>query len=310
MDVQQLKTLIHVAELGSLSKAADRLGVAQPALSRQIRMLEEEIGCRLFDRHGRGMQITEIGRETLTHATRVMAELEAIRARASEASASLRGAVSIGLTSTVSEIATAPLASRLKAEHPKLALRFASAFSGHVVDWLQRGEVDVGIAYDPLPIRSLRVRPVLSERLLLIGAGPEGADGRAIAVASLADRPLVLPSRRHGLRTIVDDCARRAGIVLSASVEADSLGGMIALVRAGFGPTILPLAPIYAQVDRGELVATPLVDPAPTRRVVLAYPADRPISAAARYVGDAFVEIANDLVDRGVWLGEKLAERE
>src|SRR5690242_15274567 len=79
MDVVQLKTLIHVAELGSLSKAADRLNIAQPALSRQIRLLEDELGVFLFDRPGRGMVITEVGREVLDHATRVMAELEAIR---------------------------------------------------------------------------------------------------------------------------------------------------------------------------------------------------------------------------------------
>lgn len=310
MDVHQLKTLIHVAELGSLSKAADRLNIAQPALSRQIRMLEQEIGQTLFERHGRGMLITEVGREVLAHATRVMAELEAIRAAASEARSSFRGAVSIGLTSTASEIATVPLATRIKTAHPRLAVRFVSAFSGHVIEWLQRGEIDVGVAYDPLPMRSLRVRSVLSEALLLIGAGDERLDlAAAIAFASLGGRPLVLPSPRHGLRTIVDDCARRAGIVLTPSVEADTLGGMIALVRAGFGPTILPLAPIYAQVRRGELSAAPLVDPAPRRRVVLAFPADRAISPAARFVGDAFVEIAHELVDRGEWLGEKLAEK-
>ncbi|GBD48606.1 LysR substrate-binding domain-containing protein [Methylopila sp. Yamaguchi] len=308
MDVHQLKTLIHVAELGSLSKAADRLRIAQPALSRQIRMLEQEIGQPLFERHGRGMQITDVGRDVLAHATRIMAELDAIRATTSGGGSSYRGAVTIGMTSTVAEIATVPVAARVKREHPQLAIRFASAFSGHVLDWLQRGEVDIGISYDPQPMRSLRIRPVMTESLLLVGAGEEGLDrSEAVAFASLAGRDLVLPSPRHGLRAIVEDCARKAGIALTASVEADSFGGMIALVRGGFGPTILPLAPIYAQVERGELSAAPLVDPAPTRRVVLAFPADRPVSPAARFVGDAFMEIAADLVGRGVWLGHKLA---
>ncbi len=119
MDVAQLKTLIHVAELGSLSKAADRLRIAQPALSRQIRLLEKELGAVLFERHGRGMVITEIGREVLNHATRVMTELDAIRNVTSEESASFKGLVSIGTTPTVAEIVTVPLVKKIKEVHPQ-----------------------------------------------------------------------------------------------------------------------------------------------------------------------------------------------
>lgn len=309
MDVHQLKTLIHVAELGSLSRAADRLHIAQPALSRQIRMLEAEIGQQLFERHGRGMVITEIGREVLRHATRIMAEMDDIRSVARDGGASFRGSVTVGMTSTIAEIATVPLAKRLKSAHPGLAIRFVSAFSGHVLDWLQRGEIDIGISYEPQQaMRSLRIRPILTENLLLIGSADEALRrDAALPFARLEGRPLVLPSPRHGLRAIVDNCARRAGIALSASVEADTFGGMIALVRAGFGPTILPLAPIHAQVERGELTAAPIVDPTPTRRVVLAYPADRAISPAARFVGDLFSDIASELIGQHVWVGHRLA---
>src|SRR3954466_3737290 len=98
MDISQLKTLIHVAELGSVSKAADRLNIAQPALSRQIRLLEQELGAYLFERHGRGMVITEMGREVLAHAVRIMAEMDAIRDTVSEGRTSFRGSISIGTT--------------------------------------------------------------------------------------------------------------------------------------------------------------------------------------------------------------------
>lgn len=91
MDVTQLRTLIHVAELGSLSKAVDRLHIAQPALSRHVRLLEEELGVRPFDRHGRGMIVTEQGQGVLRHALRAMAELEEIRAVVSDENAPLRG---------------------------------------------------------------------------------------------------------------------------------------------------------------------------------------------------------------------------
>jgi DNA-binding transcriptional LysR family regulator len=307
VDVAQLKTLIHVAELGSLSKASDRLHIAQPALSRQIRLLEKELGVQLFARHGRGMVITEPGREVLDHAVRIMAELDAIRVSASEGRASFKGTVVVGTTPTVAEIVTVPLVRRIREAHPRLGIRFVSAFTGHLLDWLQRGELELAVSYDPAPVRSLRVIPVMMENLLLVSAGREGLSlERPVRFARLASKELILPSPRHGLRAIVEDCARRAGIALRATIEADSFAAMVDLVRGGFGSTVLPLAPIYALVRRGVLCAAPLKDPTPARKLVLAYPSDRPVSPAARFVGDTFMAIAADLVRRKVWVGHLL----
>jgi LysR family transcriptional regulator, nitrogen assimilation regulatory protein len=307
MDVAQLKTLIHVAELGSLSKAADRLRIAQPALSRQIRLLEKELGAVLFERHGRGMVITEMGRDVLNHATRVMTELDAIRNVTSEESASFKGLVSIGTTPTVAEIVTVPLVKKIKEVHPQLSIRLSSAFTGHLLDWLQRGELELAVSYDPQPLRSLRIVPVMMENLLFVSAGSKGLRmDRPVPFAALAHEELVLPSLRHGLRGIMEECARQAGIQLRGSVEADSFGAMIDLVRNGVGSTALPLAPIHALVESGVLCAAPLVNPTPARKLVLAYPADRSVSPAARFVGDTFTEIAADLVARNIWVGHMI----
>ena len=128
MDVPHLRTILHVAELGSLSNAADRLRIAQPALSRQVRLLEEELGIRLFDRHGRGMVVTEAGKEVLHHAQRIMQELDEIRAKVADEDAPLRGHVAIGMPPTVSDILSVPLVSAFKVRHPEAKLRIASAF--------------------------------------------------------------------------------------------------------------------------------------------------------------------------------------
>ncbi|MFG1270722.1 LysR family transcriptional regulator [Xanthobacter versatilis] len=309
MDIAQLKTLIHVAELGSLSKAADRLHIAQPALSRQIRLLEKELGIYLFERHGRGMVITDIGRDVLDHAIRIMSEMDFIRATASNTGTSYKGMVMIGTTPTVAEIVTVPLVRKIKQTHPELAVRFSSAFSGHLLDWLQRGELDLTVSYDPKPLKSLRIVPVMLESLLVVSAGRNKLRlNRPVPFARLAEEELVMPSPRHGLRSILDDCARQAGIQLRASVEADAFGAMIDLVRNGLGSTVLPLAPIYNLVKAGDLCAAPLVDPTPTRKLVVAFPVDRPITPAARFVSQAFCEIAADLVNRNVWIGEMIEE--
>ncbi|NWB99625.1 LysR family transcriptional regulator [Pseudomonas gingeri] len=307
MDVVQLKTLIHVAELGSISKASDRLHIAQPALSRQIRLLEKELGAYLFERHGRGMVITDVGRDVLAHATRIMDEMESIRSSVLGGRSSFRGTVVIGTTPTVAEIVTVPLVRKIREDHPNLAVRFSSAFSGYLLDWIQRGELEMAISYDPLPLHTLRIVPVMMENLLLVGPASAGLRlDTPVAFQSLAEQQLVLPSARHSLRVIMDDCARDVGIKLKTSVEADSFGAMIDLVRNGFGLTALPMASIYAQVESGILCAAPLVDPAPMRKLVQVFPADRRVSPAAKYVGNIFFEIAEDLVTRTIWAGHML----
>jgi LysR family nitrogen assimilation transcriptional regulator len=305
MEIGQLRTLIHVAELGSLSKAADRLRVAQPALSRQIRLLEDELGARLFDRHGRGMVITEAGREVLTHAVRVMAELEAIRSRVGDITASLSGRVAIGMPPTVAEILSVPLVQACRAAHPELDLRLVGAFTGYLLDWLQRGEIDLAVLYDPQPNRSLRSTPLLVENIFLIGPADSGLSlKRAVPFASLAGKPMLLPSPRHGLRSIVERCAAEAEISLSVTIEAESFSTLRDLVRHGHGLTILPLAPIHDDLEAGRLTAAPLIDPAPSRRLVLSYPSDRPVSRAARFAGETISTVAADMVERGLWSGQ------
>jgi len=304
MDIAQLRTFIHVAELGSLSRAAERLGIAQPALSRQVRLIEAELGAPLFIRHGRGMILTELGRSVLLPAGDILARLDAIRQIAAEGAKSFLGRVRVGVTPTVAEVATVPLVRAIREAHPRLSLCFTTGFSGHLMEWLKRGELDCCVAYDAQNSGLVRAKPVLEESLLLVGGRDSGLvmEG-AIPFASLAEESLVLPSPAHGLRAILDACADRAGIQLMPSLEADSLAATIDLVRGGFGFTILPLAPIHARLCAGELTAAPLTDPVPSRHVLIAYPIDRPIMPAARFVGDAFARIAAELVASGIWAG-------
>jgi len=307
MDIAQLKTLIHVAELGSLSRASDRLHVAQPALSRQVRLLEKELGVYLFERHGRGMLITDAGTEVLNHAKRILAEMESIHAAVGGGRAPFRGSVMVGTTPTIAEIVTVPLMRRIRDAHPHLSVRFSSAFSGHLLDWQQRGELELTISYDTQPLHSLRTVPVMMENLMLVGPASAGYCLDApVSFASLGEDELVLPSARHGLRKILDSCALEAGILLRTSVEVDAFGAMIDLVRNGFGPTILPLASVYGRLQAGELSIAPLVDPTPMRKLVMVYPTDRPTSPAARFVGDTFLALAGELVQEGIWAGHML----
>lgn len=304
MELSQLRTLIHVAELGSLSKAADRLHIAQPALSRQIRLLEDELGVRLFDRHGRGMVVTDQGQDVLRHALRVMAELEEIRATVADEDAPLRGHVSIGMPPTVADILSEPLVAAFRETHPDATLRIVSAYSGYLLDWMHRGEIDAAVLYDPKSARTLRVQPLLEEVLFLIGPPGSGlSQDSPVDFSDLEGVRLLLPSKGHGLRAILDKCAEDCGFALSVPVEADSYSTLKSLVRAGHGSTILPKAPIHRDLAAGELCTAPLHNPVPMRRLILSYPTDRPMPRLARFAGQIIASNVAIMVEQGVWPG-------
>lgn len=310
LDLSQLQTIIQVAETGSISKASERLNVVQPALSRKLGNLEKELGVALFDRHGRGMVPTAVGRAVVQHSLKIMAELESIRLLTSCEGGPLEGEVIVGITPTIAEIVTVPLAERAKLSHPNLSIRFASAFSGYLLDWLQRGEVDLTLSYESRKSCSVQTHPVMIEDLLLIGP-PSKFDPFAapIKFADLASERLILPSERHGLRRIVDQCGLQAGVELRPVLEVDSLSAMVALVRANFGCAILPLPPVHELVDKQLLSVARIVEPSPKRTVVIAFSSVRPTSPAARFVATAFSEIVYELVGQETWAGEVLASK-
>ncbi|MGO1118611.1 LysR family transcriptional regulator [Rhodovibrionaceae bacterium A322] len=302
MELSQLRTLIHVAELGSLSKAADRLHIAQPALSRQIRLLEAELGGQLFDRHGRGMTLNDRGQEVLRHAYRITAELQDIRAAVADENAPLSGHVSIGMPPTVADILTVPLVSVFQERHPDVTLRIVGAYSSYLLDWLHKGEVDVAILFESKSARSLRSSPLLEEDLHLVGPADAGLEaGQPVNFADLAGETFLLPSSGHSLRSLLDQCARKAGIQLTVKVEADSFETLKNLVAARHGMTILPLAPIQDSIAAGRLSHAPLHHPVPLRRLMLSLPSDRPASRLAGFAEQTLITVTRDLVRQGHW---------
>ncbi|MEE3100774.1 MAG: LysR substrate-binding domain-containing protein, partial [Pseudomonadota bacterium] len=176
--------------------------------------------------------------------------------------------------------------------------------TGYLRDWLHRGELHLAIMYQSPPARSLRVTPLLEERLHLVG--PPGAGlspARPVTAAEVAARRLFLPSPGHGLRALVETWAAAAGVALDVRVEADSYAILTALAETGPGCTLLPLAPIRREIAAGRLAHAPIADPAPRRRLELAMPADRAAPRLARFAAQALRDIAGDLVRGGQWSG-------
>lgn len=302
MEVKQLRTFVHVAELGSISLAAERLHIAQSALTRQIQALEAEVEAQLFRRHGRGVVLTDQGTALFARATVILREIEQARAEIKSEHAVLSGEVSFGMPPTVADVLSGVLIEKFSRLHPRVKLRVVSGYSGHVLDWLQRGVIDLGVLYENRLPSTIKSQPLLVEQLFLIEPARERpAPPPTADLAEVATLRLVLPSRRHGLRLLIDSVAAQAGYVFDPVVEADSLPVQIDLVRRGLGATILPFLPVFAEVEAGVLSARPIVAPEITRRLVLASVVDRPPTPAIQHFAAMVVAEVAELVESGRW---------
>jgi LysR family transcriptional regulator, nitrogen assimilation regulatory protein len=176
MDLKRLENFLRVAELGSLSRAADRLRIAQPALSRQMRLLESETGTELFSRHRRGMQLTEAGEELRQRLSSPVREIRQIfddlRGRSSEAG----GQMALGMPPTVSYVLAGRLARKVAQEAPNISLRIVEGYAGHLMDWLQRNEIDAALLYGPASDFNMNMQELFYEQLMLIGPASSEAD--------------------------------------------------------------------------------------------------------------------------------------
>ncbi len=287
MNLKQLRTFLYVAELGKLSLASDRLGTAQPALSRQISMLEHELGVRLFDRHGRGMSTTVPGEKLRQRASFLIRYLEETRSDIRSSADKLHGQVVVGMPATLAEVVAAELIEKFVAIHPETSLRIVTGLSGHIHDWLQRGEVDVAVLYTQQVSDSLLVEKLFDEELLLVfKPGVLPAKTRSISFAEVCKLPLVLPALRHGLRTLIEAHATSKGLSLDVQVETDSFRVLTNLASRGTFATILPARSIRGEIDAGLVEIRRITNPSPSRSLSLALPADRPITSAVSMFAD------------------------
>jgi len=306
LDVRQLRYFIAIVESGSISRAAQRLNVAQPSLSLHVRNMEADLGVALLFRTAQGVQATEAGATLLAHARDIVARFEEAERAIRDTDAEPAGEVAIGLPSSIAQVLGAPLVRAARAELPRVRLRVAEAMSGYVLDWLRQGRVDLGLLYAFVEDRELRSTGILTETLVLFGATGEpeihamSPPGRSVGMAQLAGLPLILPSPGHGLRDLVDDQAARAKVSLTTGWEIDAYGAIKSLVADGLGFSVLPDHSVAAEVGAGTLRSWAF-EPAFQRTVHIVEPADRPLTTAMRAVERLCRRTLRDLVRAGAW---------
>lgn len=302
MDLRQLRTFRSVAELGSLSKASDRLRVAQPALSRQIKLLEHELRVELFTRNGRGMVLTGAGQLLLDRTTGLVRQIEQVRDDLQSVGGTPAGRVVLGLVPTVSCVLSARFARRIIQTLPDVSLLIVESYGGHLVEWLHRGEMDLAIIYGPSSDLHLSVETLGRDDVVAIGPRGSGLRERGeVDIAWLAAQKLVLPSHSHGLRALIERAAARKHLDLKVLIEADSFRVLTSIVEEGIGYTLLPPSAVRNEVAEGRLETAVIAKPAITRELILASPADRQRSVAATAISDLIRTEIQSLVDDGLW---------
>ncbi|XDA97912.1 LysR family transcriptional regulator [Sulfitobacter sp. LCG007] len=308
MDFRQLRNFVQVVELSSITAAAERLNIAQPALSRQVKALEDELSVSLLRRHGRGVMPTEEGIRLARRAKIILEDLDDMAGEISGNRAPLSGTVTLGLPPTVSEILATHLIERTMTRFPDVNLRIISGFSGHVQDWLLRGKIDLGVAYEGQKSPSIKAQPVIIEKLFLIqSARTEGTrDGAPIPCRDALGKPLILPNPEHGLRGRIEAISQEEDIELNVVLEIDILPTMIAFVERGLGSTILPLVSVINHVREGRLIARPIVRRTIDRTLVLMTPLNRPGSRLTGKFAEFLTDEVHAMVAAGQWPGTTL----
>lgn len=324
LTLQQMNLFITVAELKSISSAAERLRIAQPALSRQLRSMEEALGVQLLERHSWGVSTTHAGNLLVEHAQHILQLTSEAEIAISSAGTEVSGNVTLALPPTIERAIAASVSLEFRKLYPHVTLCIRSGYSGDVEEWLCNGDVDLGILYTSYSVRRdkathnydryllyasysarrLRLTSLLVEELYLIGPpGNELTDEKFVPVSELVNLSLIVPGKAYGLRKHIEDIFARENVALNIAVEVEGLQTQIDLVMKGVGFTILPLVTVIDEVNDNKLTATRIVNPEFHRELVLATPADRATSPAVTRLTELLTHRVETMVSGGIWPG-------
>ncbi|MEM7195273.1 MAG: LysR family transcriptional regulator [Pseudomonadota bacterium] len=305
MDIKQLKTFVCVAETGSLSRASDRLRIAQPALSRHIKLLEHEMGIELFSRHVRGMHLTDAGRAFLDRVSGLIRQLEQSVYDIQSMSDDVTGEVALGLMPSINSVFAVRLVERVTRELPHVSLRLVEGYSGHLVEWLQRGDLDVSFLYGPSSDYHLHTKELLYEDIILIS--PTGSIphiSEKVELREIADLPLIMPSRPHGIRVVLDSAAAEANVSLNTALKGDAFWVLKSLVVNGSYHAFVPRSAVAEEIKSGILEARTFQSPPIRRQLILALPSGRSSTRATNAVISILKYELAKMIKGGLWAAQ------
>jgi len=280
MDLKQLEYFVRVAELGSFTRAAMALDVAQPALSRQVRLLEVELRQNLLVRNGRGATPTEAGKLLLEHGRGILHQVERAREELGRVRGALAGRVAIGLPPSLARVLTVPLTRAFRAQLPEASISISEGLSVTMQEWLATGRLDIAVLYNAQPAPEIEITPLQDEELLLVQPRPPGLPEDPppgpIALRDVAALPLVIPSRPNALRMHVETEMANIGCRPIVALEIDGVSAILDLVTDGAGAALLSRNAVASSIRPSAYQTRPVCDPVLRTRLYLATSSLRP----------------------------------
>jgi len=275
MELRQLESLVAIADGGSFSRAAIALNLAQPSLSRQIALLEAELGQRLLVRTGRGVDLTAAGEVFIVHARQMLETARRGRDAMNDLGKEPGGRVTVGMPPRVAMGLSVPLVRSFRERFPRAVITVLEGLSLSLRESLVAGRLDLALMFDPQPSPQLAYETLMREQLLLV-APPKSRLPPRVALASLSGYPLVLPSAPNAIRGLLDEILGPRGVTLNVLAEVGAVQTVLALVAEGVGCTVLPESALAARPGAERLPHAPLGPPAIRNTLVLATPLARP----------------------------------
>lgn len=258
MDARGLRYFQAVAEFGSYSRGAEFLRISQPAVSRQIRGLELELGRQLFVRHSHGVHLTDAGRMLLERSQAILRQFDQARDDIRRGLAGPSGTVTLAVPPAAGNFLIPALATRFTASYPNVFLKVVAGFSGYIHEWLVRGQVDLACLHDPVPQPGFTIVPLVKEEVFLVGRpGAYTVAREHVRTQDLAGLPLILPGRPNASRRLLDGWLSSRGIRLDVRLEVDDHLVTRALMMQGVGFSVLSQGAFLADLSHGELQAWP-----------------------------------------------------
>jgi LysR family nitrogen assimilation transcriptional regulator len=294
VELKQLEYFRHVAELGSFTRAATFLSVVQPALSRQVRQLEIELGQTLFERNGRGVVLTDAGSRLLEHTRGILTQVGRARQELEDQRNGDSGHFALGLPPSLGRSVTVPLVKAFAEQLPHVRLATVEGLSAYMLEWLNVGRVDCALVYNAAMTPAVEVQPLLDEQLFLV-APLEDKNARrqrkTITLAELAEYPLIIPSRPHAMRMTVENAMAGVDQKISVAHEIESIPAIVDLVRQRHGFAVLPMNAVKSTRWADEVLVKAIVTPLLKTPLSLATSSQRPKSSLLRKASELIREV-------------------
>jgi LysR family transcriptional regulator, nitrogen assimilation regulatory protein len=284
VEFRQIRYFCAVAAHRSFSKASAKLHIAQPALSRQIHTLEDELGVALFVRTVRGVEVTEAGRKLQEMGEFLLRYVGEIKPSLAQTASEPSGNVILGLPPSLAFLLAPQLVSEARERYPLLRLRIIEGLSVFLTDWLELGRIDLAVLTDQGPINGIERREITGEDMVFVGAPSLLRPvPRAMKLSEITRFPIMVT---HGFRSVLEPWLVSENVEPHYEMELDSIPILKEMLVRGTYCSVVPYSMVADEAQAGRIVAVPFRDPPITRRIVAAFAARRPMSVTMSAVLD------------------------